>query len=76
MDSINDRKKTDSSKNNASSGLSRLSLRKTYSFNDDELGGDAVPKIDQSRLKTKDKEKIERMRHRKDKKKMLLYPED
>ena len=55
-----------------------MSLRKLGgNYDNDPLVMDNnIPRIDPSSVKSKDKEKVERMRRRKNKKKGLLYPED
>jgi len=54
----------------------KISLRRAQTDDDEVIVGDMMPRIDVSKLKSKDKEKLERMRRRKDKKELLLYPED
>mmetsp|Transcript_26579 Transcript_26579/g.40570 ORF Transcript_26579/g.40570 Transcript_26579/m.40570 type:complete len:153 (-) Transcript_26579:169-627(-) len=75
-----DEKKIARKSNKEESGVkSKLSHKRTFgqsSSNDENLLTDAVPRIDESKIKAKDKMKVERMRARKNKKTWMLYPED
>ena len=74
MNNVNQQKKSTKKKK---SGLKITLLKKNSgmgSYNEGQNDDiDALPKFNQDELKSKNKAKIERMRHRSDKKKCILY---
>jgi len=74
MYNVNDQKKSGKNKKKKGSKISLLrndSIGSGYNDNDEN-----IPDFQNDDLKSKNKAKIERMRHRSVKKKCILYPED
>lgn len=74
MYNVNDQKKSSKVKTKKSTKISLLrnnSIGSGYNDNDEN-----IPDFQNDDLKSKNKAKIERMRHRSVKKKCILYPED